>query len=62
MPNGEGTQPLKGFQNSNLNFKLTIATFQIYFGNSPTFHRACEKKNFISSYFGSPMFFPFMIL
>jgi hypothetical protein len=36
MPNGEGTQPLKGFQNSNLNFKLTIATFQIYFGNSPT--------------------------
>jgi hypothetical protein len=37
MSNGEGTQPLKGFQNSNLNFKLAVATFQIYFENSPTF-------------------------
>jgi hypothetical protein len=36
MPNGKGTQPLKDFQNSNLNFKLAVATFQIYFGNSPT--------------------------
>jgi hypothetical protein len=43
MSNGEGTQPLKGFQKSkfefqnvNLNFKLTITTFQVYFGNSPT--------------------------
>jgi hypothetical protein len=44
MSNGEGTQTLKGFQNSNLNFKLAVATFQIYFGNSPTLISMQKKK------------------
>jgi hypothetical protein len=35
---------LKGFQNSNLNFKLAVATFQIYFGNSPTKQNWAEQK------------------
>jgi hypothetical protein len=54
MPNGEGTQPLKGFQNSNLNFKLTIATFQIYFGNSPTTYIR-RKKSWHNTYRKKPL-------
>jgi hypothetical protein len=56
MSNGEGTQPLKDFQNSNLNFKLTIVTFQVYFGNSPTYSRfrifkpKVSTKNWILSW------------
>jgi hypothetical protein len=41
--NDQGTQLLKDFkkckfefQNVNLNFKLTVATFEVYFGNSRT--------------------------
>jgi hypothetical protein len=37
MSNDEGTQ--KVFVNVNLNFKLTIATVQVHFENSPTLFR-----------------------